>query len=263
MKGMVIMNYKLLVDTAVMAGEIMIAGGAETYRVEDTISRILRTSGLERCEVFVVSTGIVVTLDDSSIDAISLVRRVEDRVTNLGNISMVNDISRKICSCELSVEEAYESLLLLKDEKRYPDWLVYICTILTAASFSALLGATAMECVITAINGLFIVGSKILSKKVIVNRFVSNMVVSGLIALTTTLFNRVPWITIEIETVIAGSIMALLPGVAITNAIRDTLQGDYMSGAARVIEAFVIAASLAVGIGAGLAFSRMLFSGIA
>ena len=51
---------------------------------------------------------------------------------------------------------------------------------------------------------------------------------------------------------IAGSIMPLLPGVAITNAIRDTLQGDYVSGGGRIIEAFVIALSIAVGIGAYL-----------
>lgn len=254
------MNYKLLVDTAVLAGEIMIAGGAETYRVEDTISRILRTSKLERCEVFVVSTGIVVTLDDPSIDAISLVRKVEERTTNLGNISAVNDISRKLCNEVVTIDEAFQALIVLKDQRRYKDSLRYGCTILTAASFSALLGATPMECILTAVNGLFIVFSMMLNKKVRINRFVSNMVVSAMIALTTTLFYQMPGITIEIEPVIAGSIMALLPGVAITNAIRDTLQGDYMSGSARVIEAFVIAASLAVGIGAGLALGRMLFS---
>ena len=83
MKGNYAMNFKLLVDTAMLAGEIMLSGGAETFRVEDTMTRILKTSCLERCEVFVVSTGIVLTLDDSTIDAISMVRRVEERCTNL------------------------------------------------------------------------------------------------------------------------------------------------------------------------------------
>ena len=31
------MNHKLLLDTAVLAGEIMLCSGAETYRVEDTM----------------------------------------------------------------------------------------------------------------------------------------------------------------------------------------------------------------------------------
>ena len=55
------------------------------------------------------------------------------------------------------------------------------------------------------------------------------------------------------DTVIISAIMPLVPGVAITNAIRDTLQGDYLSGGARVLEAFLKAASIALGVGIGMA----------
>ena len=60
-------------------------------------------------------------------------------------------------------------------------------------------------------------------------------------------------IPIALDVVISGSILPLVPGVAITNAIRDTLQGDYLSGGTRAIEAFVMATSIAIGIGLGLA----------
>jgi uncharacterized membrane protein YjjP (DUF1212 family) len=66
---------------------------------------------------------------------------------------------------------------------------------------------------------------------------------------------------IQLDALIGGSIMPLLPGVAITNAIRDTLQGDYMSGGARAIESFVLAASSAVGIGIGIALYSCLTGG--
>ena len=104
------MNYKLLVDTAVLAGEIMLCSGAETYRVEDTISRILKTTRLEKTEAFVTTAGIFVTLDDPTIDAISLVQRVMNRSTNLNNIYLTNDISRKICADKITIEEAYDEL---------------------------------------------------------------------------------------------------------------------------------------------------------
>ena len=51
------MDYKLLLDTAVMAGELMLANGAETYRVEDTMQRMLELSGLKTAEAFVMVTG--------------------------------------------------------------------------------------------------------------------------------------------------------------------------------------------------------------
>lgn len=58
--------------------------------------------------------------------------------------------------------------------------------------------------------------------------------------------------TLNINLVITGTIMPLVPGTAITNAIRDTLQGDYMSGGAKALEAFVIALSIAIGVAIGL-----------
>ncbi len=80
-------------------------------------------------------------------------------------------------------------------------------------------------------------------------------------AFTTRGFSVIPGVQMEIERVIAGSVMMLLPGVAITNAIRDTLHSDYMAGSAKIVEAFAIAASVGVGIGAGLAIGTMVFGG--
>lgn len=58
---------------------------------------------------------------------------------------------------------------------------------------------------------------------------------------------------INLDTVVIGSIMPLVPGVAITNAVRDTLQGDYISGCARILEAFLKAAAIALGVGVAFA----------
>ena len=51
---------------------------------------------------------------------------------------------------------------------------------------------------------------------------------------------------------IVSAIMPFVPGAAITNAVFDTLHGDYLSGLARAAEAFVIAAAVAAGIGIGM-----------
>lgn len=89
------MDYMLLVDTAVLAGEIMLESGAEAYRVEDTISHFLHTAQLKHAQVFVTMTGIIATLSDPAIEAITVVRRVNRRRTNLNKIYLVNDVSRK------------------------------------------------------------------------------------------------------------------------------------------------------------------------
>ena len=77
------MNDKLLVETAVLAGEVMLVSGAEIYRVEDTIKRILQNADRRTSEAIVLSTGIFVTLNDPELEPITVIRRVTDRSTNL------------------------------------------------------------------------------------------------------------------------------------------------------------------------------------
>lgn len=252
------MNYKLLVDTAILAGEIMLCSGAETYRVEDTIIRILKTSKLQKSEAFVTSTGIIVTLDDPTIDAISLVQRVTTRSNNLNNIYLTNDISRKICFEQITIEEAYQSLKEIKDKKPYPLYMVYLCTIFTAVFFTVLLAGSFIDSCIAFVNGGINVLCAMLSKRLKLHGFITNMLSSFLIAISTVLFLSYFRQGVNREIIITGSIMPMVPGVAITNAIRDTLQGDYMSGSAKALEAFVSAASIAVGIGAGLSLGAYL-----
>ena len=101
----VITDYKLLLDTAVLAGEIMLRSGAEVYRVEDTIHRMLAVSGLKTTEAYVTATGLIVTLDDPNMDSLTVVRRIRNRDTNLSQIAETNQISRRFCTGDLTLKE--------------------------------------------------------------------------------------------------------------------------------------------------------------
>nr|WP_294489828.1 threonine/serine exporter family protein [uncultured Anaerosporobacter sp.] len=254
-------RYRLLMDTALLAGKIMLQSGAETYRVEDTICRILHTSGLETAETFATVTGLFVTLADPSIDAITKITRVSEKQSNLSQVYEVNDVSRRLCCGVISVEEAYQELLRIKDKKEYPNSMVYVGIIMTSSFFTLLLGGGILASALAAINGLWIVACRHIAGRVKLNNFITDMLSSFIIAVATMLYAHVLDNSVIVEIIIVGSIMPLVPGVAITNAIRDTLQGDYLSGGSRAIEAFVIAACVAVGIGIGLAFGVAVVGG--
>ena len=51
------------------------------------------------------------------------------------------------------------------------------------------------------------------------------------------------------DSVIIGSLMLLVPGLAITNAVRDSIGGDLLAGIIRAIEACLIAVAIALGAG--------------
>ena len=254
-------DFHLLADSAVLAGQIMLVAGAETNRVEDTIKRILQTSSFEHYDVFVVTTGIIITLEDRRYGTISLTRRVGEKQTNLGNIARVNAISRNYCQGALSLEETFRQLTNM-ESVRYPDWLTFLSICITAVSFTLILGGSAVDCLIAGINSIYFIISSLINRKLRVNGFVFKMVASFFMAFTSIAFQQLFIPSLKLEPLIAGSIMAMLPGLAMTNGIRDTLAGDYMSGSARIVEAFVTAASLALGIGAGLALGNIILGGL-
>ncbi len=247
------MKYKELFKTAMLAGEIMAQSGAETYRVEDTMIRILKSSKLSSVEVYATTTGIVATLSDPSIEPITGVKRISNRSNNLSRINDVNQISRNLCDGIISTNEAINELEAIRHRKIYSDPVIAFATIISMSGFVGIFGGSLLDCFLAGINGIFIVLIGKVADKRIGSAFIIDMAKSFVLAFITMMFAK--YIDASNHNlIIIGSIMPLVPGIPITNAIRDTLQGDYSSGTARAVEAFVISLGIAVGVGLGIGF---------
>lgn len=251
------MDYRLLLDTAVLAGEIMLESGAETHRVEDTVSRILGTCDVEHVEAVVMSTSIIATISDPSMDAVTVVCRVTDRDILLNRIYLVNNVSRKLCGEKIDLEEAHQELKEIRNRKQFNNTLNCLCIILITSLFPLLLGGGYMESLVGIGTGMVLSMAILLGDKIKLNPFVTNILGSALVTVLPGILGQISMIKFSSELVVIGSIMPLLPGVSITNAVRDTLQGDFVSGGARVLEAFVKALAIALGVGAGLVINSV------
>ena len=64
-----------------------------------------------------------------------------------------------------------------------------------------------------------------------------------------------------LEVIITGAMMPLVPGLSMTQAIRDTMRGDLVSGVARAAEAVLIAVAVAAGVGLVLALRLIIVQG--
>ena len=269
------MDDKSIANMAVLAGEIMLRSGAETYRVEDTIKHILDTAGgagapgtgiggsesagAVRTESLVMLTGIIVTIERPGQEAITVMRRVHDRGTNMHRIVEVNEISRKYCAGDLSAEETWERLENIKG-RQYTVWMYNVATVLVPAGFAPLFGGGLREIFAAGAVGILLAVIMTIGKRMRISSFILNMICAGGVAAGAMVVKA--WYPIlNMDTVIISGIMPLVPGVAITNAIRDTLRGDYISGGARALEAFVTAAAVAIGAGVGIAAMNVLWRG--
>ena len=109
-----------------------------------------------------------------------------------------------------------------------------------------------MDCVIALIASIVIAASLYWTGKMKLHPFLRDLSVAFLAVSVYIVLDHILPIPVHQDAIIIACIMPLVPGVAITNAIRDTLNGDYVSGAARAVEAFIKALAIALGVGVSL-----------
>ena len=131
----------------------------------------------------------------------------------------------------------------------------WLFTLIVTAAFALTYGGTLSEAFLSAVTGFVIAVCLYACRRLKLPSFFGTLLSSAAASVLASGFLRMFPFFGNLDSVIIASIMPLVPGVAITNAVFDTLHGDYLSGTARMLEAFVTAAAVAMGIGIGLGIS--------
>ena len=170
------MNINKLLKFSSDAGKLMLQSGGETYRVEETVSRICQSFDVDEVEVFASPTGVS---------------------TSTFTILFNGGIREFLCAFFIGVFTKLVSTNLEKSN---------------------------------------------------LNDFFINIICGGLVAISSIVCLHFGIIK-DLDKLIAGSIMLLVPGLALTNSIRDLLEGQLVSGLTRAAEAFFVGLSAAIGTG--------------
>lgn len=240
----------LILRVAMLAGQHMSQAGAEAYRVEETMQSILQRSGYP-CDSFALMTGLTASIRDPHLGSKMQMVRIRKRSINLYIIHTVNQISRDLALGQLSIEEAEQQLLHLEPPPK-PLWMRDAATLLMSGAFALLLNGVPIDALASCFNGIFLVAVTHLVRYLALRPIMSNVLAGLFTTIGARLFQNTIFTSANYDIIIAGSLMLMFPGTAITNAIRDTINGDYVSSGARAIEAFVTASALAIGAGLGL-----------
>jgi len=249
-----------IIHVATEAGKIILENGGETYRVEQTITMICNSYGIKHTESFVTPTGIMVSITNNENKTISLVRRINTRTVNLRKVAMINNLSRLIAEKPLSMEDMIKEIDYIN---HIPPYSRKITTFFAASSsgfFTLLFGGNYKDFFIAFIIGALINYLSVYLDKLEVNGFLKNML-GGALAATVALTAASLGLVGNMDTIIIGSIMILVPGISITNAIRDTIAGDLVSGVSRSIEALFVAIAIAAGTSIVFKIWSLLFGG--
>lgn len=108
-------NPEELLDFAVAVAVRLQSCGAETYRVEETVVRIIEAYGIDKSDVFVIPGSIFAGLEDENGQVYSKIRRVKDIDTVLDGVEMYSAFCRRICAETPPVRQARQ--LCVKPKK--------------------------------------------------------------------------------------------------------------------------------------------------
>ena len=240
------MDYNILLDLATDLGYELAMSGAETFRVEESISRVLASYGLE-AEVFAIPNNLIVSIITESGKPITRMRRIGYHGNDLDAVERFSGLSRALCNRKPEPNVAMEWLeLVRKQRKHYTMPMQYVGYFLASAGFGLFFGGNLFDSLCAGICGLLVgLVSKVLDAWK-ANQFFRTIAASFLMALLAYAMGALG-ISRNPDAVTIGTLMLLVPGLLFTNAMRDIIYGDTNSGVNRIVQVFLVAVAIALG----------------
>lgn len=240
-----------VIDACLLAGKIMMQSGAETYRAEDTMSRMAAAHGIVHSHSYVTPTSILFAAGGENPTRFV---RINERSTDLEKVARVNDISRKMVNGDLTVKEATLALSALeKANLSFPVWLQILAAAVASGCFLIMFKGIWADFFAAFIAGGLGFSSLLLIHHLTRVKFFAEFVSSFLIAVLALVFVSLG-LGEQLDKIIIGSVMPLVPGLIITNAVRDLMAGHFVSGVSKGAEAFLTAFAIGAGVAVVLSF---------
>ena len=142
--------------------------------------------------------------------------------------------------------------------RTYHTGVIYLGNILAGLGFCIVFGGTLLDCLWAGLMGLIIGLVTHFMEKREVNSFFSTILAACLMALPAYAAAGLGWLNSP-DAAIIGALMLLVPGLLITNSMRDIIYGDTNSGIFRIVSVVLSALAIALGTAAAWQLTAGLY----
>ena len=240
------MDYSAYLDIATDVGYALAMHGAETFRVEESVTRILLAYGIES-EVFAIPNCLHVCIHPSPGQTMVRMKRIGDHGNDLDSVELFSGLSRRICAEKPDPEEAAHWLEETRRKQRRYGLPVYlIAHFLAGFGFAFLFGGTLADGLCSGLCSITVGLVNRAMQNLGANLFFRIIAAAFPMALLAYAFQALG-IAPNPDAVTIGTLMLLVPGLLITNAMRDIIYGDTNSGINRLVQVLLIAAAIVLG----------------
>jgi len=234
-------------DALQLAGKIIMENGGETYRAEETINLMGSGFGLEQVDSFAVPSGLFISYRSGGSDPVTSVSRVRREHRNLTRVDEVNRVSRQVSSGKLDCRQALQRLREIECHPgSFAGMWCLPAAFLCAAGFTLLFGGNLPSVAVAGAVALLVQLMEFFLARFRTRGMAASILGGLLTTLLPLLLARVlPGM--DTELIVAGAVMPLVPGLAMTNAVGDTMRGDMVSGISHGVQALLTACLIAGG----------------
>ncbi len=240
------MTSEQIITCALDVGEQMLLTGAEISRVETSIRLICSAYGCTRTDVFTITSSIVVSIVNDEGTHHTQSRRITGGKTDLTKLDKLNSLSRQICKTTPDYASVQASIEKVCSQKTFPLWFEALGSMLIAFSFTVFFGGSYIDGFVASLLGFGLRYATWLLQKANMNQIFVNVVASFVLSVSGIILTRCG-LGEDINKILIGNIMLLIPGIALTNSLRDMIGGDIISGLLRFIDAVLVAVAIAAG----------------
>jgi uncharacterized membrane protein YjjP (DUF1212 family) len=244
-----------ILEVVTLAAKTLLESGAEIFRVQETVVRIMEHYGVRDYNVYVIANGFFINIDECSEHRRTAIRHVPLHAINLNQIVKVNQISREICADAYDLEEAHRRLTACSTPEPEKKPLMIFASGVGAMGFCYVLGGGLYDSIFALLMGLilqgflYLLGSQSKYLCYLLGAFLVTIATGGLVC---------AGVGADFNSIVIGAIIPLVPGVSFSTSIAELFNGDHVSGTIHLMDAILSAACIAIGVGAAVYLVRML-----
>ncbi len=233
-----------MLAVALRAGQLMLENGANTARVEETVTHFGQALGAQRLDVYVTPTGIVATAAAQDEHRTRIVRVVKTGI-DLNRVAAVSALAERLG--EFDVARLSAELERIATERRVFGHVPTVLAVgLACACFALLFGGHLREALAAGVAAA--VGQAL--REVLVRLPIGRLVMTFLVAVVAAGLGLLGARVLEAPAVgltLAASVLLLVPGVLMVSSVADLFRGDTLSGMARATSAMLVIFSAGTG----------------
>lgn len=228
-------------------GSKLMISGASTERVRVTVDRMADAFGCD-VELFITHRALSMTIKNGATGlSASSILRTPPHAVNYGLVSDISILSWRTVEEKWSVDKTKAELAQLESKPRYPRLLVLSLVALAGASFCRIFGGDGMEMANTFLAtffGLFVLQE---ARKSRFNPYLCVLFASISASLVSGIGYKLGW-SDTMEHAFAPSVLFLIPGIPLINALTDMIDGNVLNGWVRGVHAFLTIFMIAIGL---------------